>query len=297
MFNQSEWHETGSGRVGGESFYPRVHLRCENWDTNYKATPDYTLLDIDETDRPTFQPTQLSHVTTFNAAKEIFSRGRFTSRKWKQIGENVKEYFSWWSFEIDQLEIERERNKYQNTDILLHCFSSPAFQRGSRYGNFKFTYDISSLMDMYQGSVCAGQPPEVRVLGTFRYKQEVMHAVVVSCPGTSLFDDCPDIPSDPEAVISKSDQGWMWRPDSTGLDLPPFYRSWDHVGFAFHLPGGCSGFPVPPGVPPLTCCEIIKPNISRSDPIEEEEFDQCLEELREIWEANSPADNAEGATG
>ncbi|XP_051883200.1 uncharacterized protein LOC127576654 [Pristis pectinata] len=312
MSNYGGWRETGAAKVGNESFYRNRHLRWKELDhMKYPVVPDHLLLWTKDKDRPTFHPTRLSHVTTFYGARGIFSSGIFTSEKPKEIGDNVEGDFSWWSFEIDRGEIKRERQRYrdiirrrgQSLGTLSHCFNSPAFLPGSRYGNFKFTYDIATLMEMYQRSVCEGQPPGVRLLGTFTYKLEVMHAVVVFPPGGSLFSECPDIPSDPRAVVSKSVRGWTWRPDSTGQTIGPTtiyfptFRRWDHVGIAFHLPRGSPPFPVPPGDPALTYCRIGDRNISGSEPITKEEFDRLSEQLRCFWEAKVRAGNGESGAG
>ncbi|XP_032889954.1 uncharacterized protein LOC116981214 [Amblyraja radiata] len=295
MFNVGKWHETGSAKGRDESFYPCEHLRCNRWEKmQYSVKPDYKVLRAGESDRASFQPTHLSHVTTFTGAQGIFSSGTFSSHIPKNIG--VKEHFSWWSPEISENEKEREKNKYKQiieanarpSDTIHHFFNSPPFQEESRYGNFKFTYDMKSLFEMYENSVCGGRRAEFRVLGTFKYKQEVMHAVVV-CPPSDvvpLFSRCPPVGNDTQAVVSKSGHGWMWRPDSTRNKLKP-YCCWDHVSLAFYLPRGNPEFPLPPGTPPVTCCkESVRNLLPQCSITPEWEFHWCLEILREIWEAS-----------
>ncbi|XP_055502998.1 uncharacterized protein LOC129704121 [Leucoraja erinacea] len=294
MFNVGKRHETGSAKSGEESFYPCEHLRCDLWEEmQYDVTPDYKFLRAGESDRARFQPTHLSHVTTFTGAQGICSSRSFTSQTPKNIG--VYEHFSWWSLEISENEKEREKNKYQEiieangwpSDTIHQFFNSPPFQEESRYGNFKFTYDMESLFEMYENSVCGGRRAEFRVLGTFTYKQEVMHAVVV-CPSdvAPLFSSCPLVGNDIQAVVSKSDHGWMWRPDSTRNKLKP-YCCWDHVSLAFYLPRGNPEFPLPPGFPPVTCCKESRRILFPQCSIKPEcEFHQCLEILRETWEAS-----------
>ncbi|XP_055503000.1 uncharacterized protein LOC129704122 [Leucoraja erinacea] len=291
MFEGGEWHNTGSAKFGQELFYPYEHLRNDRWGRmGYPPKPDYDFLQAKERDRARFQPTRLFHVTTFTGARGIFSSGTFSSQNPKKIGVKVSEYFSWWSFEIAEDEKKRERNKYQKiiedkpeSSVTIHqFFSSPSFQEESRYGNFKFTYDMESLFEMYENSVCGGSRAEFRVLGTYTYKQEVMHVVVV-CPSdvAPLFSSCPLVGDDTQAVVFKSDQGWCWRPDSTRYIGKP-YGCWDHVSLAFHLPPKNPEFKLPPGYPPVTYCgesgNLLKP----SDITPECEFDQCLETLREI---------------
>ncbi|XP_078268932.1 uncharacterized protein LOC144600917 [Rhinoraja longicauda] len=303
MFTGGKWHPTYSGKGGRELFYPCEHLRFNRWEgVTYPTTPDYQILEAEESERACFQPTRLFHVTTFTGAQGIFSSGIFRSNIPKNIG--VAESFSWWSFEIAEDEKARERRNYQeiiNTNALpsdkIHqFFNSPPFQEESRHGNFKFTYDVKSLMAMYESSVCGGGKAELRVLGTFTYKQEVMHAVVV-CPSdvAPLFNHCPLVASDDQAAVSKSDQGWTWRPDSTRVVYKPWSR-WDHVSLAFHLPRDHPGFQLPPGYPPVTYCEAVVGKLVRQrDIIQEGEFDRCLEELREMWEASGSAEKSPSA--
>uniref|UniRef100_UPI00398EEE7B uncharacterized protein n=1 Tax=Pristiophorus japonicus TaxID=55135 RepID=UPI00398EEE7B len=281
MSNDEKWQDTGSAKVGCESFHPKRHLRSDKWEAGaYPSIADYMTLEVQQMDGASFQPTKLFHVTNYVGFQGIRADRAFKSETAKTIG-TVDACFSWWSFEIDQGEKERERNRYREIiyknlnmkeTLLSEFFNSPAFQDESRYGNFKLTYDIQTLIETYKSSVCDGQQPEFRVLGTFRYKQEIMHAVVVHPPDVSLFQDYPAVPNGPEsdAVVSVSDQGWKWRPESTGNQLT--YRRWDHVSFAFYLPPEKQQFKLPDGELPLTYCKIGKPDLSGSDPVSEEEF-------------------------
>ena len=96
--------------------------------------------------------------------------------------------------------------------------------------------------------------PRYKVLGTFGYKQEVMHSVLVcsETDGAGEFACYPDVlfPMEDfysEAVITRDDfDNWYWRPHATGggeiLRLQahsqnyPRYRRWEHLAFAFHIP-------------------------------------------------------------
>lgn len=65
---------------------------------------------------------------------------------------------------------------------------------------------------------------QYKILGTFGYKQEVMHAVLVCSQenGDSLFEGYPPVltPEEDvnnEAVVTRDNDGnWVWQPQATG---------------------------------------------------------------------------------
>ena len=121
------------------------------------------------------------------------------------------------------------------------CSSAP-FASTSRYGNIVFEYSIEELLREYSSQFCDGEDPIFRVMGTFAYKQEVMHAILVSYTGefkTLKFSPL----SEETSIIYKTDGDWIWSPEITGdrmIGSPTHksYRRWEHATFAFLVPKG-----------------------------------------------------------
>ena len=136
---------------------------------------------------------------------------------------------------------------------------SPTHQSLQRYGSYYFQYGINKLCEHY-GSLFDGEV-QFKILGTFGYKQEVMHAVLVCSQenGAVMFSAYPSVltPADDannEAVVTRDTNGnWEWKPQATGgtkiKRLPgnlkyPKFRRWEHVAFAFHIPDEINQFDV-----------------------------------------------------
>ncbi|XP_078079156.1 uncharacterized protein LOC144500316 [Mustelus asterias] len=295
MFTTAKWQRIKSGFRGPEDFYPQKHVSHREWGSVF-TVPDSAVFGthIDapkEGERAKFPITNLIHVTDSKGVRGILADQSLKKANMKQVGENLKLQFSWWSVQVNQEEMEKElkirrqavtkqlRQTMEGVsaqdvgslrDSLLEQFiSSPAFLEVSNYGNFKFTYKIDDLIGEYKKSVCKGKDPEFRVLGTFKYNIEIMHAVVVHPPGVKTFERCPPLPSE---VISREGTEWEWRPESTGSEMRvltqdgdgswrvsdcyPDCRRWDFVSFAFYLPDEKPEFPVPLEYRHLTVCEM-----------------------------------------
>jgi len=139
------------------------------------------------------------------------------------------------------------------TQLRKQFATSEAFNpKAQRNGNFYFQYGINDLCDCYRNHFnCELQ---LKQLGTFSYKKEVMHAVLVCSQGNGdgLFKDYPTVltPEEDvnnEAVVTRDNNGsWVWKSQATGSGeirrLPkeyvsyPKYRRWEHVAFAIHIP-------------------------------------------------------------
>ncbi|XP_078421153.1 uncharacterized protein LOC144694514 [Cetorhinus maximus] len=293
MFTAGKWQRIKSGFRGPEDFYPLKHVSHKEWGRSF-TLPDSALpsKDIDapkEGERAEFPITNLIHVTDSNGVRGILDERCLKNARLKQIGEDLRLPFSWWSVRVDQEEVEREREvrrdavetllrqtiqdpPAQDVEMLLEQFvSSPAFLEVSNYGNFKFTYKINDLIGEYKKSICQGNDPEFRELGTFRYDNEIMHTVAVHPPGVEIFKECPPLPS---PVISREGAEWKWEPESTGSkirvlrqngdggwrvdDCSPDCRQWEFVSFAFYLPEEKPEFPVPLELKHLSVCEMEK---------------------------------------
>ena len=215
---------------------------------------------------------ELAHFTNPEAANQIVNDHGFRGGRKKinkdENDDDIIANLSWWSpiFTEDERKDVREHlgevikpfteEREDDLDALKNQFAtSDAFQSNPlRYGNHLFQYEINELCDRY--SQLIDGEPRYKVLGTFGYKQEVMHSVLVCCEtdGAGQFACYPDVlfPMEDfysEAVITRDDfDNWYWRPQATGggeiLRLQahsqnyPRYRRWEHVAFAFHIPDG-----------------------------------------------------------
>ena len=211
----------------------------------------------------------LAHFTTDENADAIIETGGFQGGMKKinedEDGDDVSANFSWWSpiFSIN------DRDPVLNTlgnvvepflgqnDVLENLKSqfatSDAFipqRQAERYGSSYFQFGINELCQHYENYVGGGEL-QYKILGTFAYKVEVMHVVLVcsQANGAGQFAAYPPVPEDinNEAVVTRDANGnWFWKPQTTGTTIRrleahqwqnyPMYRRWEHVAFAFHIP-------------------------------------------------------------
>ena len=212
--------------------------------------------------------TKLTHFTTYDVAKEIIKSGGFHGGL-KKIdedaqGDDIVARFSWWSPKFSSADKEKARDtigeaiepffdKKDNLTELKDQFATSAafISNPNRYGSSYFKYDIDDLCKCY-GKHFEGDV-QFKILGTFGYKKEVMHAVLVCSEenAAGMFNAYPDVltPEEDvknEAVVTRNDDGdWVWKPQATGTEInrlhdqniDPNYRRWENVAFAFHIPG------------------------------------------------------------
>ena len=219
--------------------------------------------------------TNLVHLTNEKASKQIVNDNGFRGGQ-KKINENekgndVKASLSWWSpiFTEDEKNnvrvhlgkaIQPFLSEQDNQEIIQNQFAkSNAFHlKPWRNRNCLFQYGLDELCQLYGEQV--KDNVQYKVLGTFGYKQEVMHAVLVcsQANGAGRFADYPDVLSpeedvNNEAVVTRDVSGnWVWKPQATATEikrlkkiypmkrkscsLDPLYRRWEHLAFAFHIP-------------------------------------------------------------
>ncbi|CAH2299152.1 Hypothetical predicted protein [Pelobates cultripes] len=219
-----------------------------------------------------FPISKLHHVTDEFGLRVIMHSGYFTGSESEQI--ELLQHLSFWSVEIHPENSERARQQayetvkqmvtaqeaeYFQEQIKGQYANSPAFDNTtSRYGNFVFSFPLSDLLEAYKSQHCQNVDPQLRVLGTQMYRQEIAHIIVVHSPGIDLYDDFPMVQTVPSTDKSlpfvywrKEDGELCWRPESTSTKLQveirnntttPYnsvqYCVWNHLIFAFHLPEG-----------------------------------------------------------
>lgn len=263
----NNWHET---KQNIEHFLPGKHLQSDCWDRpgSYEYIPDSKVFGSEtEHDLPTcqFRVKSLIHATTPKAASDIIRKGGLLPNFKVLLGEKALPLI-WWGLALEESDIiqyteqcrrfasrvERDRqaseqqaevdslsNQFETLTMEegmgIFCSSAP-FARESRYGNIVFEYPADELFSAYSSQFCANKEPTFRVMGTFAYKQEVMHAVLV-CPPNKYRKAFPFVDED-VSIIYKKDGVWIWNPETTGDKMyksptSRFYRRWEHATFAF----------------------------------------------------------------
>ncbi|XP_072263260.1 uncharacterized protein [Pyxicephalus adspersus] len=240
-----------------------------------------------------FPVSYLQHVTDQASMERIYNQEGF--RIFKKTSRPGFSDLSFWSADIASEDIEAAREmSYDNVKKVLPSWTaeyfeenikeqfanSPAFDASaSRYGNFKFSFPLFSLLDLYQAQHCRGEEPQLRILGTDMYKQEIAHYILVHSPDESKkFKNLPMVPTvwgNPTSnlFVYRKRGILYWRPESTSSVLTvkvsekgkarrecpipcDFYIDegycshikeenyrlwsvWNHLIFAFHLPNHC----------------------------------------------------------
>ena len=251
---RNQWEVTRSYNGNTiEQFCKGKHIKTNDWDKESVEclfTPDSML----HSPISKFRVRSLIHATTPQAAYKISDRQPGGELRYgfkansKNLGSDVN--LLWWGIKPEDNDIDDYKTKADECGASVNgnvCSTSP-FNKQSRYGNIMFEYSMKDLLDAYSSQFCAGQPPAFRVLGTFAYTKEVMHAVLI-CPPDKLkaiskaIGDLP-VPNKENSVIYKDEEEeeWVWIPETT-IDKWrsfPIYRRWEHATFAFHLPDGSS---------------------------------------------------------
>ena len=212
--------------------------------------------------------TNVAHFTIPEAARKIIATNGFVGRAKKintdLLGNNFLARLSWWSPVFTDVEKTHVRTHLGTviqpflsglpSDAILHSqfATSDAFvPNPRRYGNIFFSYGIDDLCKNY-GSLVGGDV-QYKILGTFAYKQEIMHTVLVcsQADGDGQFVAYPNVFTSVQdifnnAVITRDNYGnWVWKPQASATEINrlhctqqifPMYRRWENVAFAFHIP-------------------------------------------------------------
>ncbi|XP_077334510.1 uncharacterized protein LOC143975824 isoform X2 [Lithobates pipiens] len=276
-----------------------------------------------------FPVMKLQHVTDEKSLQEILE-----SQSLKGRGDHEREEFkdlSFWSADIcpDNIESARQQayDKVQHvrnagifqTEMKEQYASSPAFDHSaSRYGNFRLSFPLSYLLSLYKTQHCEGEEPQLRILGTDIYKQEIAHYIVVHRPNIDQFNDLPVVPSaqnisGPLPFVYWMEERLFWRPESTSRSLklkiceedcqvrpsdpPPRSRRsepwrkkrayeprcvWNELVVAFHLPGnGRLQLPKSELLTNLTPCDVLQPYLGKT-PMQKHEAKHIIRRLRRV---------------
>ncbi|KAL7873709.1 hypothetical protein AOLI_G00127800 [Acnodon oligacanthus] len=167
--------------------------------------------------------------------------------------------------------------------------NSPVFQRESRYGNYRITFPLTGLMELYQQQHCGGKKPVLRVLKTMFYKQEILYAVLIHSPDTEN-KHVKTFPLLEESRVAHYEEGEIiWRAQAISDDIKykistsdegveveerngteNVFYVWDHVCLAFHLPTNTQPLKVPSEklMTAIEACELHEMNLMAKDPAE-----------------------------
>ncbi|XP_017560446.1 uncharacterized protein LOC108431660 [Pygocentrus nattereri] len=251
-----------------------------------------------------FHVPSVTHVTTEGPFRMIMESKEFRP---------PNDGFSWWSLYIDEEEIKSAEERYlqknfpklspeqiESHEPFLNKFTdSPVFQRESRYGNYRFTFPLTDLMELYQQQHCGGEEPVLRVFKTMFYKQEILYAVLIHSPqDNKLFEAMPLLEESRFAHYEKGKIIWHAQAISDniqykiltsdkGVEVQHVNKTdyvWDHVCLAFHLPKNTKphkALKVPSDklITAIEACELNKMNLIAKDSAEKKR--ESLEEKAE----------------
>ncbi len=226
----------------------------------------------------------MTHVTNNDDFLKIMESGGFKAH----------EKFSWWSLKIDEESIRTAEERYlekvfpnssqeqkeRQEPFLCKFTTSPAFHIDkSRYGNFRFTFPLKELMEIYKEQMCGGQDPVLREYKTVFYKQEIMYVVLIHSPkDNESFENFPQI--EKSSFVVYEENQIVWKAQAIGdairfklvlntehriAEVKPVsdhYYVWDHVSLAFHF-NDVLRFHQETLQKSITCCKLDKINIAK----------------------------------
>ncbi|KAM9466435.1 uncharacterized protein Hap1MRO34_015535 [Clarias gariepinus] len=209
--------------------------------------------------------------------------------------------FSWWGLKINKEDILAAEKFYKEQNLghqaqelkkqepFLENFTlSPLFKSDTFcYGNYRFTFPLSELMQWYKEQNCGGEEPVLRVYETVTYRQEIMYTVLIHSPeNNKRFKEYPLL--EKNKLVRYQDGKIIWKAqaicethwyklvsgEAQPLRSHQFYV-WDHVSLVFHLPNDAS-FKIPRMrlIEALDACKLDEINLSgyRGPQTKEERF-------------------------
>ncbi|XP_047677824.1 uncharacterized protein LOC125146078 [Tachysurus fulvidraco] len=200
-----------------------------------------------------FCVSDVAHVTEETGFKGIL--------KSEQFRPNNSE-FSWWDLKINKEEIRAAEKRYvkknfsntaqdlnEQKPFLEKFTTSPLFQlEKSRYGNYRFTFSLTDLMQWYKEQNCGGKKPVLRMCETITYKQKIVYAVLIHSPeDNKRFGEYPLLEASEWVRYQDGKINWKAQAicethryqlvsgEVQRLNTHLFYV-WDQVSLVFHLP-------------------------------------------------------------
>ncbi|KAK7161016.1 hypothetical protein R3I94_003857 [Phoxinus phoxinus] len=226
-----------------------------------------------------FYITELTHVTNKMSLQKIWDSEGFKGFE--------QDSLSWWSLKINEADISAAEERFLETrfpdrskeeiaaqqPFLSKFTTSPPFiNDSSRYGNFRFTFPLTELMEAYKKQMCEDEEPVLRVYGTKLFKQEIEYVVLVHSPQfNETFSKYPLLTSNP--LFSYEGNQIIWRAQAicethnyqlaihgktvvTQTMYSHQFYVWDQLCLVFHInEGEVLTFPQRKLKASLSCCE------------------------------------------
>ncbi|XP_060790824.1 uncharacterized protein LOC132894700 [Neoarius graeffei] len=228
-----------------------------------------------------FWVSDVAHVTDKSGVMGILESEQFMA---------PESEFSWWGLKINKEEIRAAEERYmegkselnEQKPFLEKFTTSPSFQpEKSRYGNYRFTFPLTDLMQWYKEQNCGGEEPVLRVYKTVTYKQEIMYVLLIHSPeDNERFGGYPLLEASEWVRYQDGKITWKaqaicethWYQFVSGevqrLYSKEFYV-WDQVSLVFHLPKDIKPhkvlkIPRERLIEALEECDLDKINLSRN---------------------------------
>ncbi|XP_058255504.1 uncharacterized protein LOC131359563 [Hemibagrus wyckioides] len=225
-----------------------------------------------------FWVSDVTHVTEETGFRGILKSEKFNSGAYD---------FSWWGLKISKEEIREAENRYMETNqaqelnerepFLEKFTTSPLFNlEKSPYGNYRFTFPLTDLMQWYKEQNCRGEDPVLRVYGTITYKQKIMYTVLIHSPeNNQRFGEYPLLQA--SEWVRYQDGKIIWKAQaicethqyqlSASGEVQSLYPHefyvWDQVSLIFYLPKSKAlKIPRERLIEALEACEISDKDLS-----------------------------------
>ncbi|KAG8008375.1 hypothetical protein GBF38_019516 [Nibea albiflora] len=266
--------------------------------------------------RAEFHVSHLNHDTNGSGCSGI--------RKDNGFKNPLKDSLLWWSLDVGPDEItsaerrllettypDRTEEQAQMQQSFLEKFAtSPAFQKSSRLGSYRFTFPLEDVLRAYSDQFCSGAQPVMRVFKTTLHKKEVVYTVLVHSPADQEpFSHLPLLTDDPDSVCSYKDGCFIWRsqamckehgfelvlrPDEKQIKAEEVwyeqYYVWDNVAIALQVDGQVLKFDPNRLRENLKFCEKAEVTIA----YEFQNYQEAQTLVADLWPDNpSPLEKAE----
>jgi len=199
----------------------------------------------------------------------------------ESIGVDTDQFFSFRAFpwressETDWLQLiwfsplpPRNWRSAVNVDMNWSIGNSPAIEEKSLCGPVGFVINWTDVLKQYAfGRQRIVEDIELRNVGTFLYRKEIMFSVLVCMKGDLSVDRFPVITDETDAFSGSSQSdSFIWKVYSTGYwgqNVPPnVHGTWDHLAFCFNCP--TSNLNIQPQVCSITEKKSVLTNIDRN---------------------------------
>ncbi|KAK3515637.1 hypothetical protein QTP70_025330 [Hemibagrus guttatus] len=238
MSTKREWLEGRSTRGAEYKYCEGKHVGLTELREDFRKHRYLGKESIPHYPKYVFNEPNVCHVTETSGLYGVFNDNGFRG------GDDG---FLWWSLSVSD-------DSMQQKYFLEEFATSPAFQTESRYGNFRFTFQLTELLKHYSKQFCSRTSPTLRVLDTKIYKQEIVYCVLVHPQYMRHYGKYPRLPANTKQLCGYSKKTMTWHCQSPSdnyqyslemngedgvvyaspLDRTEYF-AWDKVAVAFHM--------------------------------------------------------------